>query len=50
MIAWSSITKAANHPTPVDHTYEHLRVGIRDLFTALGIAAQDRQFFFHPFQ
>jgi hypothetical protein len=29
----------ANHPTPVDHYYEHLRVGMRDLFKALGIAA-----------
>ena len=29
----------ANHPTPVDQHYEHLRVGMRDLFTALGIAA-----------
>jgi hypothetical protein len=29
----------ANHPTPVDRHYEHLRVGMRDLFTALGIAA-----------
>ena len=28
-----------NHPTPVDHHYEHLRVGMRDLFTSLGIAA-----------
>jgi len=28
-----------NHPTPVDHHYEHLRVGMRDLFTALGMAA-----------
>ena len=28
-----------NHPTPVDHHYEHLRAGMRDLFTALGIAA-----------
>jgi hypothetical protein len=27
-----------NHPTPVDHHYEHLRVGMRDLFTALGVA------------
>ena len=25
-----------NHPTPVDHHYEHLRAGMRDLFTALG--------------
>jgi hypothetical protein len=31
-------TKAI-HPTPVDHHYEHLRAGMRDLFTALGIAA-----------
>ena len=29
----------ANHPTPVDQHYEHLRVGMRDLFTVLGIAA-----------
>jgi hypothetical protein len=29
----------ANHPTPVDQYYEHLRVGMRDLFTPLGIAA-----------
>jgi hypothetical protein len=29
----------ANHPTPVDHHYEHLRARMRDLFTALGIAA-----------
>jgi hypothetical protein len=28
-----------NHPTPVDRHYEHLRVGMRDLFTALRIAA-----------
>ena len=28
-----------NHPTPVDHHYEHLRVGMRDLLTTLGIAA-----------
>ncbi len=28
-----------NHPTPVDQHYEHLRVGMRDLFTALGMAA-----------
>jgi hypothetical protein len=28
-----------NHPTPVDQHYEHLRVGMRDLFTALGVAA-----------
>jgi hypothetical protein len=39
----------ANHPTPVDQHDEHLRVGTRDLFTALGIAAQDRQFFFRLF-
>ena len=25
-----------NHPTPVDHHYENLRGGMRDLFTALG--------------
>ena len=29
----------ANHPTPLDRHYEHLRVGMRDLFTTLGIAA-----------
>jgi hypothetical protein len=28
-----------NHPTPVDHHYEHLRAGMSDLFTAPGIAA-----------
>jgi hypothetical protein len=28
-----------NHPTPVDRHYEHLRVGMRDLFTALGMVA-----------
>ncbi|MGO9254737.1 MAG: hypothetical protein ACLQU1_00315, partial [Bryobacteraceae bacterium] len=28
-----------NHPTPIDHHYEHLRVGMRDLFTALGVVA-----------
>ena len=28
-----------NHPTPVDHHYEHLRSGMRDLFTALGTVA-----------
>jgi len=28
-----------NHPTPVDHHYEHLRAGMRDLFTALGVVA-----------
>jgi len=28
-----------NHPTPVDHHYEHLRVGMHDLLTALGMAA-----------
>ena len=28
-----------NHPTPVDHHYENLRAGMRDLFTALGVAA-----------
>jgi hypothetical protein len=27
------------HPTPVDHHYETLRVGMQDLFTDLGIAA-----------
>jgi hypothetical protein len=28
-----------NHPTPVDHHYEHLRAGMRDLFTTLGVVA-----------
>jgi hypothetical protein len=28
-----------NHPTPVDQHYEHLRVGMRNLFTALGMVA-----------
>ena len=28
-----------NHPTPVDQHYEHLRGGMRDLFTALGMVA-----------
>jgi hypothetical protein len=28
-----------NHPTPLDQHYEHLRVGMRDLFTALGMVA-----------
>ena len=28
-----------NHPTPVDHHYEHLRVAMRDLLTTLRIAA-----------
>ena len=28
-----------SHPTPVDHHYEHLRVGMRGLFTALGMVA-----------
>jgi hypothetical protein len=28
-----------NHPTPVDHHYEHLRVGMRELFNALGMVA-----------
>ena len=27
------------HPTPVDHHYEHLRAGMRGLFTALGMVA-----------
>jgi hypothetical protein len=27
------------HPTPIDHCYESLRAGMRDLFTALGVAA-----------
>ena len=31
-------TKPAN-PTPIDHHYESLRAGMRDLFTALGMAA-----------
>jgi DNA-binding transcriptional ArsR family regulator len=28
-----------NHPTPVDHHDEHLRAGMQDLFTALGVVA-----------
>jgi hypothetical protein len=28
-----------NHPTPLDHRYEHFRVGMRGLFTALGMVA-----------
>jgi hypothetical protein len=28
-----------SYPTPVDHHYEHLRVGMRNLFTALGTVA-----------
>jgi len=28
-----------NHPTPTDHHYEHLRAGMRDLLTGLGVAA-----------
>jgi hypothetical protein len=28
-----------NHPTPIDHHYEYLRVGMRDLLTTLGMAA-----------
>jgi hypothetical protein len=28
-----------NHPTSVDHHYEYLRVGMRDLFTVLGVVA-----------
>ena len=28
-----------NHPTPIDQHDEHLRGGMRDLFTALGLAA-----------
>ena len=28
-----------NHPTPVDLHYEHLKDGMRDLFTALGMVA-----------
>ena len=31
-------SKLAN-PTPIDHHYENLRAGMRDLFTALGVAA-----------
>lgn len=27
------------NPTPIDHHYESLRAGMRDLFTALGLAA-----------
>ena len=32
-------TSKPNHPTPIDHHYEHLRAGMRDLFTALGMVA-----------
>ena len=35
----SEPTVQPNHPTPVDHHYEHLRVGMRDLLTGLGVAA-----------
>ena len=28
-----------NHPTPVDQHYEHIRAGMADLFTALGMVA-----------
>jgi hypothetical protein len=28
-----------NHPTSVDQHYKHLRMAMRDLFTALGAAA-----------
>ena len=28
-----------NHPTPVDHHYEHLRAGMRNLFLELGMVA-----------
>jgi hypothetical protein len=28
-----------NYPKPVDRHYEHLRVGMRDLFTAPGMVA-----------
>lgn len=35
----SESTSKLNNPTPVDHHYEHLRAGMRDLFTALGMAA-----------
>ena len=28
-----------NHPTPVDQHYEYLQAGIRNLLTALGVAA-----------
>jgi hypothetical protein len=28
-----------HHPTSVDHHYENLRVGMRGLFTALGMVA-----------
>jgi hypothetical protein len=28
-----------SHPTPIDRCYENLRAGMRDLFTALGVAA-----------
>jgi hypothetical protein len=32
-------TSKPYHPTPVDHHYEHLRAGMRDRFTALGMVA-----------
>jgi hypothetical protein len=32
-------TSRPNHPTPVDHHYEQLRAGMRDLFAALGMVA-----------
>jgi hypothetical protein len=32
-------TSKPNHPTRVDQHYEHLRVGMRDLLTALGMVA-----------
>jgi hypothetical protein len=35
----SEPTVQPNHPTPVDHHYEHLRNGMRDLLSTLGVAA-----------
>lgn len=36
---WSQPTARPANPTPIDHHYESLRVGMRDLFTDLGITA-----------
>src|ERR1019366_10759068 len=38
-----------NHPTPVDHHYEYLHTGMRNLFTALGLAAYGARIFFLHF-
>lgn len=35
----SELQSKLNNPTPIDRHYETLRLGMRDLFTALGIAA-----------